>query len=160
MRIGYGYAVACTTVRKNCNIMLGGVSTPWLLELASYDGAKTDIVSKAIGESLIGAAGFGDLASCGLEASAELSHYEVLSRAAQLIREEGYAISNIDLQILMQENTIGEHLEAIKKSLATAMCCRAEQINVKSADERWMGITGHGQGITATAVCLLKDLEN
>ncbi len=157
MRIGYGYAVACTGARKKFDITLGGVEVPWLMELTSFDGAKPDIVSRAVGESIIGAAGLGDLKACGLTPSEDMSDYEVLKRAMAIVREKSYSLGNIDVVILMQENIIGGHLDEVKASLSKALGCDVGQINLKSADERWMGTTGHGRGITATAVSLLEN---
>lgn len=80
-----------------------------------------------------------------------------LTRAvAELIRQHGYTVGNIDATILCQAPKLAPHIAAMRQNIATAFGVELDAISVKATTEEHLGFTGEGLGIAAHAVALLE----
>lgn len=48
----------------------------------------------------------------------------------------------------------------VKKNIARVLGIQEGQVNVKATTEEGLGFTGEGLGISASAVCLLSEIQN
>ena len=72
------------------------------------------------------------------------------------MEEQGFALCNMDIKVLLQEIRPQPLLEQMKANLCSALGCTSGEVNLKLGNEQWLGYTGSGDGFNATAVCLIK----
>ena len=59
------------------------------------------------------------------------------------------------MTIVAQRPKLSPYIEQMREHLATALCVRPEQVNVKATTTERMGFEGREEGISAQAVALL-----
>ena len=155
IRVGHGYDVHRLTAGRR--LILGGVDIPWEKGLLGHSDA--DVLTHAVMDALLGAAGLGDIGKHFPDtdpAFAGADSLELLARVAELLEQEGFAVGNVDATILAQRPKLAPHIPRMRENLARIMAVDLRQVNVKATTEEGLGFTGRGEGIAATATCLLK----
>ncbi|MEA5058413.1 MAG: 2-C-methyl-D-erythritol 2,4-cyclodiphosphate synthase [Anaerotignum propionicum] len=155
MRIGSGYDVH--KLVKNRKLILGGLEIPFEKGLLGHSDA--DVLLHAIMDALLGAAALGDIGRHFPDTKEEYKgadSVKLLSRVLYLISEKGYSIINIDATIIAQKPKLAPYLPEMCEIIAKTLEINRSQVNVKATTEEGLGFTGAGEGIAATAVCLLQ----
>lgn len=134
-------------------LILGGVSLPFEVGLEGHSDA--DVLTHAVLDALLGAAGEGDIGShFGVDRpeTRGISSLVLLERAVKLVAAKGYGPSNVDATVVAEAPRIGPHLPAIRKSLAGVLQIPQDRVNVKGTTAKGLGWLGAGEGIAAIAV--------
>ena len=155
MRIGHGYDVHRLVEERK--LILGGVEIPYEKGLLGHSDA--DVLAHAISDALLGAAALGDIGKLFPDNDPQYAgadSLKLLQEVVYHIRENGYAISNIDATILAQKPKLAPYILQMRENLAKACGVEVDQVSVKATTEEKLGFTGAGQGIAAHAVCLLE----
>ena len=155
MRIGSGYDVH--KLVENRDLILGGVNIPYEKGLLGHSDA--DVLLHAISDALLGAAALGDIGKHFPDTDPQFKGADsrkLLAHVWGLIFEKGYDIMNIDATVIAQRPKLAPHIEQMRKNIAETLKLDADQVNVKATTEEGLGFTGAGEGIAASAVCLLK----
>ena len=63
------------------------------------------------------------------------------------------------MTIIAQKPKLNPYLTAMREKMAAVLGIPAQRLNVKATTEEKMGFTGRGEGISAHAVCLLKEIR-
>ena len=137
-------------------LVLGGVTIPGAPGLAGWSDA--DVVSHAVGDALLGAAGLGDLGAWFPQdkvAEGESSQV-LLAEVARLVAEAGYTVGNIDCVVVVQEVRLAPHRAAMQAALARTLGLAQGAVSVKATTTDRLGFTGRGEGVAAMAVALLS----
>ena len=156
MRIGSGYDVH--KLVENRRLILGGVEIPFEKGLLGHSDA--DVLVHAIMDALLGAAALGDIGTHFPDTKEEYKgadSLKLLSRVLYLISEKGYCIINIDATIIAQKPKLAPFIPEMCQMIAKTLDIKGSQLNVKATTEEGLGFTGAGEGIAATAVCLLQE---
>ena len=138
-------------------LILGGVAVPHSRGLAGHSDG--DVLSHAIIDALLGAAGAGDIGTHfppGDPSLAGISSRTLLERTADVIAAGGWCIVNVDATMLAQRPRLSPHVAAMRRNIAAALSIAQRQINVKATTTDYLGFTGREEGIAATAVALLS----
>ena len=155
MRVGIGFdAHAFADGRR---LVLAGVEIPWPRGLAGHSDA--DLVSHAITDALLGAAGGEDIGALfppGDPACRDASSIDLLRRAWRALADGGWAIVNVDAIVIMQEPRIAPHRAAMRAALAAALDAEPGRITVRASTTDLLGFTGRGEGAACQAVALLE----
>ena len=157
MRVGMGYDVHKLT--ENRDLILGGVKIPWEKGLLGHSDA--DVLLHAVMDALLGAAALGDIGKHFPDTDPKykgISSVKLLIHVAELLKEHGYEIGNIDATIIAQRPKLLPYMEEMKKNVASALGLTGDRVNIKATTEEGLGFTGSGEGISAQAVCLLQPL--
>ena len=157
MRIGMGYDVHKLT--ENRDLILGGVKIPWEKGLLGHSDA--DVLIHAVMDALLGAAALGDIGKHFPDtdpAYKGISSVKLLVHVAELLKEHGYEVGNIDATIIAQKPKMAPHIPQMRKNMAEALGISETKINVKATTEEGLGFTGKGEGISSQAVCLLTEI--
>ncbi|MBR6676364.1 MAG: 2-C-methyl-D-erythritol 2,4-cyclodiphosphate synthase [Clostridia bacterium] len=157
MRIGHGYDAH--RFEEGKKMIIGGVhfeDCPYGL-MAHSDG---DVLCHAICDSLLGAAGLGDIGK--LFPDNDMTYKNIysmllLEKVCEEIKKAGLEIEYIDSTIVAQKPKMAPYINAIRECVAKHAGIPKERFNVKATTEEKMGFTGRGEGISAHAVCLLKE---
>ena len=159
VRVGMGYDVHKLTEGRD--LILGGVKIPWELGLLGHSDA--DVVVHAIMDALLGAAALRDIGRHFPDTDPQykgISSILLLQKVGGLLKEKGYQIVNIDATIIAQKPKLLPHIDQMIKNVADALELSEDQVNIKATTEEGLGFTGEGLGISASAVCLLSELQN
>ena len=155
IRIGEGYDVhALVRGRK---LIIGGVTIPYALGLLGHSDA--DVLLHAITDALLGAAGLGDIGQHFPDTDARYQGAdsgELLQQARQSVLAQGWAISNVDCTVIAQAPKLAPYRDAIRQRIAALLELDVAQVNVKGKTTERLGFVGRGEGIAASAVCLLQ----
>ncbi len=154
MRIGSGYDVH--RLAPGRDLILGGVRVPYDRGLLGHSDA--DVLAHAIADSLLGAAALGDIGQLFPDNDPQYQgadSLELLGQVCQLVRARGYGVANIDATLIAQKPKLAPYIPEMRERLATACGLQVGQVSVKATTEEGLGFTGRGEGIAASAVCLL-----
>ena len=154
LRIGQGYDVhAFAEGRK---LIIGGVDIPHERGLAGHSDA--DVLAHAIADALLGGIRAGDIGKLFPDDDPQwegANSLELLAAVAQKVREEGFEIVDVDSVIIAQAPKMAPYREQMRANLAKAMGIAVDNVGVKATTTEHLGFEGRGEGISATAVCLL-----
>ena len=158
MRIGIGYDVHRLT--EDRDLILGGVKIPFDKGLLGHSDA--DVLIHAIMDAILGALGAGDIGKHFPDTDPQykgISSVRLLEHVADLMRQQGFEIGNLDAIVIAQKPKIGPYFQEMKEHMAQALGCSPEKINLKATTEEGLGFTGRQEGMAAQAVCLLAERE-
>lgn len=136
--------------------MLCGVAIDHPQGLAGHSDADAPV--HALMDALLGAAGLGDIGECfpdtdpAYEGAASV---DLLRGVVARLRERRWSVVNADLTIVCERPRIAGYRAAMRDALAGALGVAADAVGVKGTSTEGMGFEGRGEGIAATAVCLL-----
>lgn len=154
VRIGSGYDVH--KLVEGRRLILGGVDIPFERGLLGHSDA--DVLAHAIADALLGAAALGDIGHLFPDNDPQYAgadSLKLLAEVCRVVREAGYGIGNIDATVIAQRPKLAPHIPQMRENLARACGIEAGQVSVKATTEEGLGFTGSGEGIAASAVCLL-----
>lgn len=154
MRIGHGYDVHRLT--EDRRLILGGVDIPY--EKGLWGHSDADVLVHAVMDALLGAMGAPDIGQLFPDKDPAYKGADslvLLAQVADLMKEKGYILGNLDATILAQAPKLAPHIPAMKENIARVLGISVEQVNIKATTEEHLGFTGSGEGMAAHAVCLL-----
>lgn len=154
MRIGHGYDVHRLT--ENRKLILGGVEIPFEKGLLGHSDA--DVLTHAVMDSLLGACALGDIGKLFPDTDENYRGADsimLLKEVYKVIKNKGYAVLNVDSTICCQSPKLSTYIDKMRANIAEALECDIECISIKATTEEGLGFTGAGEGISATAVCLI-----
>jgi 2-C-methyl-D-erythritol 2,4-cyclodiphosphate synthase len=158
-RSGIGYDVhrleAGDGVRP---LVLGGVTLrhPQGLVLAGHSDA--DVLSHAIADALLGAAGLQDIGHYFPNTDPSLrgiSSLEILRRVSAILAEARARIVNVDSTLVAEEPRIGPFVQEMREKIAGALGIDSQRVGVKATTNECLGFLGRGEGIAAMATASL-----
>jgi 2-C-methyl-D-erythritol 2,4-cyclodiphosphate synthase len=158
LRIGFGYDVH--RLKTGCNLVLGGVKVVYEKGLEGHSDA--DVLTHAIIDALLGAAGMGDIGRHFPDTKQEYKNIDsliLLADVREKIKSSGYMIVNIDATIVAQAPRLSGYIEKMEKNLSLALHLDDTLINVKATTTEGLGFAGIGEGMAAYAVALIDDLQ-
>ena len=157
MRIGHGYDVH--RLVEGRKLILGGVEVPFEKGLLGHSDA--DVLAHAVMDAVLGAAALGDIGHHFPDNDSAYSGADSLKlarRVAEILKEHGFRIENIDATLLCQRPKLVPHIPAMRRNLADAFGLPVDAVSVKATTEEHLGFTGEGLGIAAHAVALIETL--
>jgi 2-C-methyl-D-erythritol 2,4-cyclodiphosphate synthase len=135
-------------------LILGGVALPDA-ELGLDGHSDADVLTHAIMDALLGAAGLDDI---GVHFPDSDGAYEgadsiaLLREVVATVRAQGLRIVHVDTTVLMERPQVGPHRGAIRARLAGALGLDAAAVNVKASTGEGMGFVGRLEGAAALAI--------
>lgn len=153
-RIGQGFDVHALVPGRA--LILGGIRIEHPLGLLGHSDA--DVLSHAITDALLGAAGLGDIGRHFPDTDERFKGADsliLLAEATRRLLAAGYRPVNIDSTIVCQAPRLAPHLSAIATRLAEVLGLSPDAVNVKAKTTERLGFEGRGEGISAQAVALI-----
>lgn len=156
MRIGHGYDAH--RFCENKELVIGGVEIESELGLLAHSDG--DVLVHALIDSLLGAAGERDIGYNFPDSVGEYKNIDsciLLEKTAEILKNDGFEIEYADMTIIAQKPKLNPYLTAMREKMAAVLGIPVQRLNVKATTEEKMGFTGRGEGISAHAVCLLRE---
>jgi 2-C-methyl-D-erythritol 2,4-cyclodiphosphate synthase len=138
-------------------LILGGIELPHELGLDGHSDA--DVLTHAVIDALLGAAGLGDIGEHfpdNDERYRDADSLVLLDTVVTTVIATGLEIVNVDCTVLMERPKLGPHRQAIRERLATTLGLAPARVNVKATTGEGMGFVGRHEGVAAIAVASLR----
>lgn len=158
MRIGHGYDVHKLVGGRKC--IIGGVDIPSDVGLLGHSDA--DVLLHAVCDALLGAAALGDIGKHfppNDDAFKDADSRVLLKKVLKLIKNAGYTVGNVDATVIAQKPKMAPYIDEMRKNIANDLGVDISFVSVKATTEEGLGFTGEGLGISAHAVCIIKELN-
>ncbi len=154
MRIGLGYDVHAFAEGRE--LILGGVHIPHRWGLDGHSDA--DVLAHAVADALLGAIRGGDIGKLFPDtdpAYKGADSLKLLAAVANLVREKGFEIVDVDCVIAAQAPKLSPFRDQMRENLAAACGISSENLGVKATTTEHLGFEGREEGISAQAVALV-----
>ena len=158
-RIGQGYDVH--RLAEGETLWLGGILI--LHHRGTVAHSDGDVLIHAICDALLGALKLRDIGTHFPDDSSAFKNIDskiLLEKSYQLVKEKGYGIVNIDSTIMAQQPKLKPYIPEMEKTLAGVLGIEENQVSVKATTTEMLGFEGREEGISASAVVLLKNSDN
>ena len=155
MRIGHGYDVH--RLVEGRKLILCGVEIPYEKGLLGHSDA--DVALHALSDALLGAAALGDIGKHFPDTDEKYKGADsrvLLREVVKKITDREFAVENIDLTIVAQRPKLAGYIEQMRENIAADLDIDLSCVSVKATTTEKLGFEGRGEGISATAVVLLR----
>ena len=155
IRTGNGYDVHRLVPGRK--LMLGCCEIPFEKGLLGHSDA--DVCAHAIADALLGAAALGDIGRHFPDTDPAFEGMPgrvILQKTADILREAGFSIVNVDATIIAQRPKIAPHAHQMIEKTAEALGIPASDVSIKATTEEGLGFTGDGSAIACLATATVK----
>lgn len=157
LRIGNGFDVH--PFCDNRPLILGGVRIEHDRGLQGHSDA--DVLTHSIIDSLLGAAGLGDIGKLFPDTDKKYMNIRsllLLEKVYSLFKERGIRIINTDSVVICEKPKIAPYVEAMKLEISSALGgdVGPELIGIKGTTTEKLGFTGRDEGIAVYTVSLIS----
>ena len=159
VRVGWGYDVH--RFADSPPLILGGVVVDEQRGVAATSDG--DLVAHAVVDAVLGAAGLGDI---GQHFPSDDPQWEgadsmaMVARAAMFAHDAGWYVAGCDVTVVAETVRIAPHREAIRVNLADRLgVMEPGSISVKATTTDGLGFTGRDEGLSVTAVAVLRSID-
>lgn len=154
MSAGIGYDVH-RFAADGRRLVLGGVEFEGEAGLEGHSDA--DVVTHALMDALLGAAGKGDIGDHFPDDDPRWKDADSVELLELLAGDlEGWQVVNADVTVIAERPRLGAHKRRMADRLAEGLGVDAARVNVKATTSEGLGFVGRGEGIAALAVVQLE----
>ncbi|UWQ30668.1 bifunctional 2-C-methyl-D-erythritol 4-phosphate cytidylyltransferase/2-C-methyl-D-erythritol 2,4-cyclodiphosphate synthase [Leisingera sp. M523] len=154
IRLGNGYDVH--RFGPGDSVILCGVEVPHEKTLQGHSDA--DVGMHAVTDAIYGALARGDIGQHFPPSDPQwkgAASEIFLRHAANLAREMGFTLSNVDCTLVCEYPKVGPHAARMREVMAQILGIEADRVSIKATTSERLGFTGRGEGIAAIATAAL-----
>jgi 2-C-methyl-D-erythritol 2,4-cyclodiphosphate synthase len=155
VRVGIG--VDAHALEPGMPLVLGGLSFRSDRGLAGHSDG--DVLTHALIDALLGAAGLGDIGEMFPADDPELrgvSSIKLLREAYAQVKRRGWRLVNADVVLIGNEPRLGSSIRTQMETLLLSTLEGDGAVTVRATTTDGLGFTGRGEGLAAQAVALLE----
>jgi 2-C-methyl-D-erythritol 2,4-cyclodiphosphate synthase len=154
LRVGMGFDVHPFAADEGRPLVLAGVVIAGERGLAGHSDA--DVVAHAVADSILGAAGMGDLGTHFPDTDPAWQGADSLRLLAESVRlagGAGWSVVNVDCSVILEVPRLAPHKATMESNLAAIV---GAPVSVKAKRAEGLGAIGRREGIACYAVALLE----
>lgn len=159
MRIGQGCDMHQLVAGRR--LVLGGEIIAFEKGLLGHSDA--DVLTHAVCDALLGAAGLGDIGNHFPDSSPDykdIYSIDLLVRTHAMITEKGFRLVNLDATVFAQAPKLAPYRLKMEQNLAAALKTDKSRINIKATTTEGLGPVGRQEGIAAMCIVLLEESKD
>lgn len=153
LRVGNGFDVHRFSEDPGRALVLGGVRFEG--EHGLHGHSDADVVAHAVAESLLGAAGLGDLGTYFPDDDERWRGADslvLLREVAVMVRADGWEVANVDCSVVAERPKLAPRRADMESALSATV---GAPVSVKGRRAEGIGGLGRGEGIACFASALL-----
>lgn len=132
-------------------LILGGVEVEHELGLSGHSDA--DVLSHAVIDAILGAAGGGDIGTMFPDDDERWRGADSIDMLRTVVGTVAGPIVNVDATLICEQPRLGPYKAEMERTLAEATSAR---VSVKATSNEGMGWIGRGEGIACIAIALVQ----
>ena len=160
MKYRSGLGIAIHPLASDKAMVIGGVNIP--SEKGIHGHSDGDVLSHAVIDALLGAAGLGDIGKQFPSSDQTLEGIKslvLLDRTVKLLKLHGWRVEFVDATIMLEIPYLAPYIDQMKLSLANALNILDTDINIKATTTDKLGLIGREEGIGALAIATLEKIN-
>jgi 2-C-methyl-D-erythritol 2,4-cyclodiphosphate synthase len=157
MSVSTGIGYDAHRFAEGRRLVLGGVEIEHERGLEGWSDA--DVLTHAIIDALLGAAGLGDIGEHfpdDDERWRDADSLELLRTVAAQVQASGATIRHVDATVLIEAPKLAAHRQEIRGNLSGVLGLALPHVNVKATRGEGMGFVGRGEGAAALAIATVE----
>jgi 2-C-methyl-D-erythritol 4-phosphate cytidylyltransferase/2-C-methyl-D-erythritol 2,4-cyclodiphosphate synthase len=150
IRVGNGFDVHA--FEEGEHLILCGVKIPFNKKFKAHSDG--DVAWHALTDAILGAIGKGDIGEIFPDNDPKWKNANsiiFLQKATELMKEQNFEISNIDITIIAEKPKLFEFKNQMKINTANALGISSDKVNIKATTTEKLGFTGRGEGLAVQA---------
>jgi 2-C-methyl-D-erythritol 2,4-cyclodiphosphate synthase len=132
-------------------LVLGGVEIEHELGLAGHSDA--DVLTHAVIDALLGAAGHGDIGTMFPDDEEQWQGADSIDLLRTAVGTIAGSIVNIDATLICEQPRLGPYKAEMERTIGDATSAR---VSVKATSNEGMGWIGRGEGIACIAIAMVQ----
>ncbi len=154
-RVGIGYDIH--KLIEGRDLIIGGVKITHEKGLLGHSDA--DVLIHALIDGMLGALALDDIGTLFPDTDSKYKDIDstiLLKKVYDLIQDKGYAVVNIDSNIIAQAPKMMPYIPKMKEILANILKISPQDLSIKAKTKEQMDAVGQQLAIEANAVVMLK----
>ena len=156
IKTGIGYDVH--KLKKGLPLVVGGI----LIEssFGSIGHSDGDALMHSIADSLLGAAGLGDIGTFFPSDDKKwenVESYIFLSETNKMIKSSCNEILHLDCTVILQKPKIVQYIPKIRKNIARILNLKETSVSIKATTTDHLGVIGRSEGWSAIAISTISN---
>ena len=151
IRTGIGYDIH--KLEKGLSLYIGGVKIK--SPFGSVGHSDGDALIHSIVDSLLGAAGLGDIGKYFPSEDKKFKNASsqiFLKKTNNLLSDNGFQISNLDSTIILQSPSLKEYISKIKINIAEMLKIDKKKVSIKAKTNDQLGLVCNSKGWAVIAI--------
>ncbi len=156
MVFGLGYDIH--RLKDGRKLIMGGILFDTEYGLDGHSDA--DVVLHAICDALLGAAALGDIGDHFPDTEAkhkDLSSEVITETIFGIVKDNGYSVNNIDVNIIAERPKLGARKLEIKAKVAEMLDVTPGRVSIKAKTNEGLDSVGRGEAISAQVIVSLNE---
>jgi len=159
LRIGNGYDIH--RLIEGRDLIIGGVKLNHPDNLGLDGHSDADVLTHSLMDALLGALSLGDIGKYFPPTDEKWKNADslvLLSKVADLIKDKGWSINNLDSVIVAEQPKLKPYINNMKKNISETLFIDQDLIGIKATTNETLGPEGRQEGISCHSVVLLKKM--
>jgi 2-C-methyl-D-erythritol 2,4-cyclodiphosphate synthase len=145
-------------LKKGFDLYIGGIKID--SNLGSLGHSDGDALIHALADSLLGAAGMGDIGQYFPSEEKEWKNAKseiFLIEVKKILISNGFKISNIDCTVILQKPKINSYIELIRNNISRILELNKNYVSIKATTTDYLGYIGDSKGWSVISIATIID---
>ena len=145
-------------LKKGIDLYIGGIKIN--SDLGSLGHSDGDALIHALADSLLGAAGMGDIGQYFPSEEKEWQNAKseiFLIEVKKILISNGFKISNIDCTVILQKPKINPYIKLIRNNISRILELNEKYVSIKATTTDHLGYIGDSKGWSVVSIATVID---